>query len=216
MYYSAMLNIVKKLVTKIGLDKSNYGTHSCRSGGTTEKFLEGKNAIWIQNFGLWNNIGSVLIYIRPNNPDMKKFVNSMAEYQELRKKEGKLMENVQADLTDLQLQVATQNNKKKSGKRKKKQDTVGVMMSNKMANQVTHSNYSNYNYNQPQRHVYSQYNEDTYQCVDGSWQFNARAKSRQVVVNQYNVQPLINAPLIPKALPPVSIDGNWKNVGKGA
>ena len=101
----------------------------------------------------------------------------MAEYQELRKKEGKLMDNVQSDFTNLQLQVATQNNKKKSGKRKKKQDTVGVMMSNKVANSATYSNYSNYNYNQPQHHVYSQYNEDTYQYVDDSWQFNAKAKS---------------------------------------
>lgn len=49
MYYDGMLAIVKKLVPKIGLDKSNYGTYSCRSGCTTEKFLEGKNAIWIQN-----------------------------------------------------------------------------------------------------------------------------------------------------------------------
>ena len=45
---SAMSNIIKTLTKKIGLDPANYGTHSCRSGGTTEFFLEKKSALWIQ------------------------------------------------------------------------------------------------------------------------------------------------------------------------
>ena len=80
MHYRAMLAIVKSLIKRIGLNPDNYGTHSFRSGGTTELFLEGKQAIWIQHFGWWNNIGSVMIYIRPNNLDLTKFVNSTLEY----------------------------------------------------------------------------------------------------------------------------------------
>ena len=33
--YSTYSEIVKKLVTKIGLDPKSFGTHSCRSGGAT-------------------------------------------------------------------------------------------------------------------------------------------------------------------------------------
>ena len=207
MYYGAILAIVKKLTERIGLDKSNYGTHSCRSGGTTEKFLEGKNAIWIQNFGWWNNIGSVLIYIRPNNPDMKKFVNSMAEYQELRRKEGLAMNKVESDFTELQLQIATQNNKKKKGKKVKRQEFVGAMMSQKATHHNPNYSYNKKNIYNKQHHVYNEYKQDTYQFQDGNWQFNKFSKSRQVVANQFAIQPLSNAPLIPKVLPPVSIEG---------
>ena len=89
MTFSSMMCIIKTLIAKIGLNPDNYGTHSCRSGGTTEFFLEQRSGLWIQNFGGWKNLGSVQVYIKPNNPDLKKFVNSTVEYTEQREKEGR-------------------------------------------------------------------------------------------------------------------------------
>ena len=83
---SAMMNIIKTLTTKIGLDPKNYGTHSCRSGGTTEFFLEKKSALWIQQFGWWKNLSSVQYYLKPNNPDLDKFVCSTTQYIQMRGK----------------------------------------------------------------------------------------------------------------------------------
>ena len=86
--YNYLQDLVKKLVCKIGLNPDDYGTHSCRAGGTSELFLAGKTAVWIQNFGRWKNIGSIHTYIRPSNPDLRKFVSSVSEYCRLRKLEG--------------------------------------------------------------------------------------------------------------------------------
>ena len=53
------------------------------------------------------------------------------------------MDHVEIDFTDLQLQIATQNNKNKKGKHHKIQEIVGTMMSNRIDKQ-----YINYNYSQ--------------------------------------------------------------------
>ena len=66
MYYSAMRCIVRDLIKKIGLNPKNYGTHSLRSGGTSELYIEGRSSIFIKNFCWWNNLNSIFIYIRPN------------------------------------------------------------------------------------------------------------------------------------------------------
>ena len=175
MYYRAMLTIVKNLIKKIGLDPKNYGTHSCRSGGTTELFLMGKQAIWIQNFGWWNNIGSVMIYIRPNNPDLLKFVNSTIEYKELREKEGGKLDKREKDLSDLQLEINKQNKKGRKGNR------ISKVL--KRASVVSGTSNTRIQPMQPApqgkirtKHVYTQYNEHTYTWgKDGSWKHNRSA-----------------------------------------
>ena len=131
--------------------------------------------------------------------------NIKYQYQELRRKEGKLMDNVETDFTDLQLQIATQNNKKKSGKRRKQREIVGAMMSNRIAPIIKNTNYSyNYSYNKP-RHLYTEYKQDTYVYNHGNWEFNPRSSPRNVIVNQYNVQPLHRIKPIPPVVPPVGI-----------
>ena len=115
MTYTTMLDIVKKLIKLEGLDPSEYGTHSCRAGGTSEFFLLGKGAIWIQNFAHWKNIGSVLVYIRPNNPDLRKYVTSVANYCDLRKLEGQSVVGSLDNLSCAVLEVQKQSKKMFSG-----------------------------------------------------------------------------------------------------
>ena len=188
MYYRAMLKIVKDLVEKIGCDPSNYGTHSARSGGTTEQFLIGKEAVWIQNFGWWNNIGSVLIYIRPNNPDLLKFVSSTVEYMELRASEGQKLDAHESKLQELQLAVNAQNRKKRKGNRANRAFAKVTRVVNNdwgVVKQATYSSNDNSN-----KHVYTDYTEHTYyQTATGKWCFNPYAKARAVptMVSSLNV-----------------------------
>ena len=88
MYYSAMRKIVRDLIKKIGLNPSNYGTHGPRSGGTSEMFIEGHGATFIKTFNWWKNLGSVFQYIKPNNPDLLKYVSSFEEYRASRRREA--------------------------------------------------------------------------------------------------------------------------------
>ena len=84
MKYNTMLSIVRKLIAKLGLDPMNYGTHSLRSGGTTELHLEGWPILNIQQFVHWESLQSVLRYIRPNNPDLEKFGYTSTHYEIMR------------------------------------------------------------------------------------------------------------------------------------
>ena len=175
MYYKAMLAIVKKLIKKIGLNPKNYGTHSCRSGGTTELFLMGKQAIWIQNFGWWNNIGSVMIYIRPNNPDLLQFVNSTIEYKELREKEGGKLDKREKELSDLQLEIVKQDNKKRKGNKTSKVMKRAAIIAGTSNTRIAPMKAPE-RQSQRSRHVYTQYNEHTYTWgKDGSWKHNLSA-----------------------------------------
>ena len=175
MHYRAMLSIVKSLIKRIGLNPKNYGTHSCRSGGTTELFLMGKQAIWIQNFGWWNNIGSVMIYIRPNNPDLLKFVNSTIEYKELREKEGGKLDKREKDLSDLQLEIEKQNKKGRKGNRVSKVLKRASVVSG-TANTRIQPMQSLQQNEQRIKHVYTEYNKHTYTWgKDGSWKHNLSA-----------------------------------------
>ena len=192
MHYKAMLNIVKSLIEKIGLDPDNYGTHSCRSGGTTELFLIGKQAIWIQNFGWWNNIGSVLIYVRPNNPDITQVFGSMVEYQELRTKEGKALANNQVDLTKLQLQVATQNNKKRRSSNTHKTMLSAAFMSGPPLTNCTFN--VQHQQREKRQHVYTEYGKHTYQFRQGEWHFNPYAPARNVPTHYKKIN--VTLPLI--------------------
>ena len=82
--YKYALSTIKEACSLVGIDPQYYGTHSCRIGGVSEFFLEGKRASWIRSFAYWKNIKSVLIYIKPNNPDLDLFVSSVAQYTLLR------------------------------------------------------------------------------------------------------------------------------------
>ena len=94
MHYSAMRCIIRSLIKKIGLNPSNYGTHSERSGGTSEMFIEGRGATFIKAFNWWRNLGSVFAYIKPNNPDLLKYFPSFAAYRASRLKESGLANKV--------------------------------------------------------------------------------------------------------------------------
>ena len=120
MHYSAMRTIIQKLITMIGLNKKDYGTHSARSAGTTEKFNIGKTAIWIQHFGWWNNVGSVMIYIKPNNPDLKKFWEGTIPYVEFRRQEGTHEDKHEKELQELTLAIQKQDNKRIHGNKMSK------------------------------------------------------------------------------------------------
>ena len=208
MHYKAMLNIVKSLIEKIGLDPDNYGTHSCRSGGTTELFLIGKQAIWIQNFGWWNNIGSVLIYVRPNNPDITQVFGSMVEYQELRTKEGKALANNQVDLTKLQLQVATQNNKKRRSSNTHKTMLSAAFMSGPPLTKISFNR--RHQAIEKKQHIYTEYGQHTYKYYNGQWNFNPYAPPRQVPT-QYDGMP------VPVGLPnlePIRRKGSLMNANR--
>ena len=180
MHYRAMLAIVKSLIEKIGLNPDNYGTHSFRSGGTTELFLEGKQAIWIQHFGWWNNIGSVMIYIRPNNPDLTKFVNSTLEYSELRSKEGGTVNKREKELSDLQHEVVKQNNKRVKGNRYSKTLRQAVSISGISDSRIEKLS-PEWQRNIRITRKYNQYNERTYVKGGGMWKFNPKSKPRLTV-----------------------------------
>ena len=83
--YNYALRTIKEACRLVNINPRYYGTHSCRIGGVSEFFLEGKRASWIRSFAYWKDIKSVLIYIKPNNPDLDQFVRSVAEYTLLRK-----------------------------------------------------------------------------------------------------------------------------------
>ena len=181
MYYRAMLAIVKSLIKKIGLNPKNYGTHSCRSGGTTELFLIGKQAIWIQNFGWWNNIGSVMIYIKPNNPDLLKFVSSSLEYQELRANEGGELDKREKELSNLQLEIIKQDNKRKRGNKIGKAIKKAATIANPGNTYIAPINVAHQRIKR-QQHFYTQYNEHTYSwSKNKGWYHNPSAKPHMSV-----------------------------------
>ena len=180
MHYRAMLAIVKSLIKKIGLNPDNYGTHSFRSGGTTELFLIGKQAVWIQHFGWWNNIGSVMIYIRPNNPDLSKFVNSTLEYTELRNKEGGVFEQREKNFSNLQHEIVKQNKKRVKGNRHRKilrqAVTVATISESRIA-KLSKAMQRNIRIHRK----YNTYNEHTYIKKNDRWEHNPNDKPRMVV-----------------------------------
>ena len=112
MHYNAMLHITKQLISKIGLDPADYGTHSYRSGGTSELIIEGRPAIYVQNFCWWKNIGSVLIYVKPNSPDLLKFVTTFSEYRESRLRDMGLVDKLGKYWDSIFTEVKTQSNKR--------------------------------------------------------------------------------------------------------
>ena len=207
MYYRAMLKIVKDLIKKIGLNPDNYGTHSCRSGGTTEWFLVGKQAIWIQNFGWWNNIGSVMIYVRPNNPDLATIYGNTLEYSELRASEGQALDKREKDLSNLQLEINKQNKKRIKGNKTSKVLKQAAIVSGHAGGNITTMNIA-VKRTQRKQAVYTNYGPHTYKIVNGRWVHNPAGKPYMVAsplrdvrtvtakINaQFHVSGRIHAPL---------------------
>ena len=150
-------------------------------------FLIGKEAIWIQNFGWWNGIGSVLIYVKPNNPDIRQVFGAMVEYQELRTQEGQALDRHEKSLAKLQLQVATQSNKIKRARKVNKKLTTMAMMSGRQNKRRIFNTH--YQQNKDKKHVYTEYGQHSYKFVDGKWEFNPYAKARNVPV-QFSALPI--------------------------
>ena len=182
MHYRAMLKIVKNLIKKIGLNPDNYGTHSCRSGGTTELFLIGKQAIWIQHFGWWRNIGSVMIYIRPNNPDLAQFVNSTLEYSELRAREGGALDKREKEFSDLQHEIVKQNKKRIKGNRISKAIKKAATISGSTNASIVPTSLAINRTNRVQ-HIYTKYNEHTYTVKNGKFVHNPRARKSHMAIS---------------------------------
>ena len=115
--YSAYRTIIRSLVAKIGLNPANYGTHSLRSGGVSELYIEGRSSIFIKTFCHWHNMGSVFIYIKPNNPDLLHFVPSFTEYRESRLKKTGLSDFVDRHWESMWTEVDQEQKKIRKARR---------------------------------------------------------------------------------------------------
>ena len=86
MNYQYLLDRLKLAIVVIGCNPDFYGTHSFRAGGASELFFEGWTDRQIQYYGWWKVVDSIDCYIRPNNPDIDKFINiPFNEYIEWRR-----------------------------------------------------------------------------------------------------------------------------------
>ena len=123
MKYSTMLAIVRKLIKKIGLPPLDYGTHSLRSGGTTELYLTGWSILDIRQFVHWESLQSVLRYIRPNNPDLQVFGYSATQYEIFRRQQREVLspqlEVERNKQLRIQMDIAKSQKKTNYGKRSK-------------------------------------------------------------------------------------------------
>ena len=72
--YDEWQETVQSLIAEIGLDPSDYGTHSLRAGGTSERDLMGHTPLELKQFGWWESLESVYTYIRLDNPDTPPFL----------------------------------------------------------------------------------------------------------------------------------------------
>ena len=91
--YNDWWHIIQALMAQIGCDPEDYGTHSLRAGGTSERDIMGESPLELQHFGHWKTLDSVFTYIRLNNPDMTKFVSTFDKYVKQRRKECRLSSN---------------------------------------------------------------------------------------------------------------------------
>ena len=85
--YDKMQKTLKKVVIEAGYDPDNYGTHSFRAGGATELHCEGRDLIYIKEFGHWKSMDSVYGYLRPRNADRHNYIIDWDKYCAYRRKE---------------------------------------------------------------------------------------------------------------------------------
>ena len=76
--YNDWYHIIQAFVAQIVCNSEDYGTHSLRASGTSERDIIGESSLELQHFGHWKTLDSVFTYIRLNNPDMIKFVSTFA------------------------------------------------------------------------------------------------------------------------------------------
>ena len=88
--YKDWQKIIQSLMAEIECDTEEYGSHSLRAGGASERDLMGESPLEIQHFGFWKTLDSVFGYIRLNNPDMIKFVRTFDGYVKSRRNECKV------------------------------------------------------------------------------------------------------------------------------
>ena len=166
MYYSAMRTIIRYLIKKIGLNPENYGTHALRSGGISELFIEGRGAIFIKNFVWYKNLNSIFIYIKPNNPDLLKFVPTFTAYRESRLRESGLSDKVDKHWEDIWKEEKEQSNKVKRSRKNSVKLTQASFLQgpvrgslNRTSRQHRLPNRINVNKMsiKPTRHVYTDY-----------------------------------------------------------
>ena len=184
---SAMMNIINTLTAKIGLDPTNYGTHSCRSGGTTEFFLEKKSALWIQQFGWWKNLSSVQHYLKPNNPDLDKFVNSTTEYIELRGKQSLESDSLNYQKhTKNQQAMNRQENKRRRGYARLVANSRALYNSPKIILRPKRQVLFNHQTGRQPQHIYTDYSAAGYNYHNHQWHRNINAPPRAVVTSSLN------------------------------
>ena len=122
--YSAYRAIVRYIVQKIGLNPNNYGTHSLRSGGVSELYIEGKSSTFIKTFCHWKSMSSIYIYIKPNTPDLKYFVPSFVEYRESRLQEVGLSKAVDTHWQSIWEEVKTEQQQIRQNQKRAKIQAV--------------------------------------------------------------------------------------------
>ena len=140
--YSALQKIVKELCRKIGLNDEEYGSHSLRAGGATEAFLEGKDSLWIQMFGHWESIDSVKGYVRPRNPEIYLFINSLVKYEILRRKEGEGLDPNYRQVETIRRAKTAKRKRENKRSRKKAGQQVVIFQQQKKNNPTIQFNVS--------------------------------------------------------------------------
>lgn len=90
--YNDWLKVIHGLIAQIDCDPIDYGTHSLRAGGTSERDIMSESPLELQHFGHWKTLDYVFTYIRLNNPDMTKFVSTFDSYVKRRRAECCLSE----------------------------------------------------------------------------------------------------------------------------
>ena len=71
----------------IGINPSFYTSHAYRKGCASELKLGGMGLLDIKNFGKWEGLHSMNIYVIIDNPDLRKFIQP-EEYRVFRNKQG--------------------------------------------------------------------------------------------------------------------------------
>jgi hypothetical protein len=83
---------------QVGEDASEFGTHSFRSGGTTEAFNRGASAAEIKAQGIWKSDSSKDLYIREHEKSRAKLASSQQEFCEKYREYRKISETFWCNL----------------------------------------------------------------------------------------------------------------------
>ena len=87
--YDNAEKFVKRIVSLIGLNSTEYSTHSDRHGAVAEMILEGRSKPYIKNFGNWRSTEGLERYTNATNPDLIQMGIIPAVYKAEREKQGR-------------------------------------------------------------------------------------------------------------------------------